>query len=64
MRKEISGETLRNIASQCGAEDFHAWCQLPTAEAVGLSVDSRSNSTLEWTLDTSLTFNVPDCRAR
>jgi hypothetical protein len=34
--------------------------QLPTAEAVGLSVDSRSNSTLEWTLDTSLTFNVPD----
>ncbi len=24
---EISGDTLRNIAQQCGAEDFHAWCR-------------------------------------
>ena len=38
-------------------------CQLPTAEAVGFSVDSRSNSKLEWTLDVPLTFNVPDFRA-
>ncbi|MCD2201051.1 type II toxin-antitoxin system HicA family toxin [Halobacterium sp. KA-4] len=26
MGKEISGDTLRNIASQCGADDFQAWC--------------------------------------
>jgi predicted RNA binding protein YcfA (HicA-like mRNA interferase family) len=24
---EISGDTLRNIADQCGAEDFHSWCE-------------------------------------
>ncbi|WP_049982024.1 type II toxin-antitoxin system HicA family toxin [Halorubrum sp. BV1] len=24
---EISGDTLRNIADQCGADDFHAWCE-------------------------------------
>ncbi|KDS91763.1 hypothetical protein FK85_19300 [Halorubrum saccharovorum] len=24
---EISGDTLRKIADQCGAEDFHAWCE-------------------------------------
>ncbi len=42
---------------------LHVVCQQPTAEAVGLSVDSRSNSKLEWTLDVSLTFNVPDFRA-
>ncbi|EMA62663.1 hypothetical protein C470_04630 [Halorubrum distributum JCM 13561] len=23
----ISGDTLRNIADQCGADDFHAWCR-------------------------------------
>ncbi|WP_435068879.1 type II toxin-antitoxin system HicA family toxin [Haloplanus sp. C73] len=23
---EISGDTLRSIANQCGADDFHAWC--------------------------------------
>ena len=22
---EISGDTLRHIADQCGADDFHAW---------------------------------------
>lgn len=27
MGHEISGDTLRNIADQCGANDFHAWCQ-------------------------------------
>ena len=26
MAKEISSETLRNIAKQCGAEDFQSWC--------------------------------------
>ena len=26
MGKEISGDTLRNIASQCGADDFQRWC--------------------------------------
>ena len=41
----------------------YAGRQRPTAEAVGLSVDSGSNSRLEWTLDTSLTVNVPDFRA-
>jgi predicted RNA binding protein YcfA (HicA-like mRNA interferase family) len=24
---EIGGNTLRNIAEQCGANDFHAWCE-------------------------------------
>ena len=27
MGKEISGETLRTIADQCGANDFQAWCE-------------------------------------
>jgi predicted RNA binding protein YcfA (HicA-like mRNA interferase family) len=27
MGHEISGNTLRNIADQCGANDFHAWCR-------------------------------------
>jgi len=26
MGKEISGDTLRNIAKQCGADDFQRWC--------------------------------------
>ncbi|WP_368409577.1 type II toxin-antitoxin system HicA family toxin [Halovenus salina] len=26
MGKEISGDTLRNIATQCGANDFQQWC--------------------------------------
>lgn len=26
MGKEISGDTLRSIANQCGAEDFQRWC--------------------------------------
>ena len=26
MGKEISGETLRNIAEQCGREEFQLWC--------------------------------------
>jgi len=26
MGNEISGDTLRNIADQCGANDFQAWC--------------------------------------
>jgi hypothetical protein len=26
MSKEISGDTLRNIADQCGADDFQQWC--------------------------------------
>ena len=25
--KAISGNTLRNIAAQCGADDFQAWCE-------------------------------------
>nr|WP_276274181.1 type II toxin-antitoxin system HicA family toxin [Halomicroarcula sp. GDY20] len=24
--KEVSGDTLRNIADQCGANDFQSWC--------------------------------------
>lgn len=24
---EISGNTLRKIADQCGADDFHSWCE-------------------------------------
>lgn len=24
---EIGGHTLRKIAEQCGANDFHAWCR-------------------------------------
>ena len=24
---EIGGNTLRKIAEQCGANDFHAWCE-------------------------------------
>lgn len=27
MGHEISGDTLRNIADQCGADDFQAWCR-------------------------------------
>ncbi len=27
MGHEISGNTLREIAKQCGANDFHAWCR-------------------------------------
>jgi len=27
MGHEIRGRTLRNIADQCGAEDFDAWCR-------------------------------------
>ena len=38
--------------------------QLSTAEAVDLSVDSRSNSKLEWTLGASPTVNILDFRAR
>ena len=26
MGNEISGDTLRNIATQCGADDFQRWC--------------------------------------
>jgi len=26
MGKEISGDTLRKIAEQCGANDFRSWC--------------------------------------
>jgi len=26
MGHEISGDTLRSIADQCGAENFRAWC--------------------------------------
>jgi predicted RNA binding protein YcfA (HicA-like mRNA interferase family) len=26
MGKEISGDTLRKIAEQCGAEEFQSWC--------------------------------------
>ena len=26
MGKEISGDTLRNIDTRCGAEDFQRWC--------------------------------------
>lgn len=26
MGKEIGGDTLRNIADQCGADDFQSWC--------------------------------------
>ena len=26
MGKEISGDTLRNIADQCGADNFQRWC--------------------------------------
>ncbi|MFW6003071.1 MAG: type II toxin-antitoxin system HicA family toxin [Halanaeroarchaeum sp.] len=26
MGKEISGDTLQNIADQCGAKDFQQWC--------------------------------------
>ncbi|WP_280141424.1 type II toxin-antitoxin system HicA family toxin [Halorientalis persicus] len=26
MGKEVSGDTLRNIADQCGANDFQSWC--------------------------------------
>ena len=26
MGREISGDTLRNIATQCGANDFQRWC--------------------------------------
>lgn len=26
MGKEISGDTLRKIAEQCGADDFQSWC--------------------------------------
>jgi predicted RNA binding protein YcfA (HicA-like mRNA interferase family) len=24
---DIGGDTLRKIAEQCGADDFHAWCR-------------------------------------
>ena len=58
-RSSTFAEPNRNF----GQSGVHSYCQLPTAEAVGLSVDSRSNSKLEWTLDTSFTFNVPDFRA-
>ncbi|MDF9748411.1 type II toxin-antitoxin system HicA family toxin [Natrinema salsiterrestre] len=27
MHDRIKTGTLRNIADQCGAEDFHAWCE-------------------------------------
>lgn len=26
-RDEISTRTFRSIAEQCGAKDFHAWCE-------------------------------------
>ena len=26
MGREISGDTLRSIATQCGADDFQRWC--------------------------------------
>jgi predicted RNA binding protein YcfA (HicA-like mRNA interferase family) len=27
MHERLQARTLRSIASQCGAEDFEAWCQ-------------------------------------
>jgi hypothetical protein len=26
MGQEISGDTLRNIAEKCGADEFRRWC--------------------------------------
>jgi hypothetical protein len=61
----VSGfaDTLAVTVETCRQSVPHGVHQLPTAKAVGLSVDSRSNSRPEWTLDTSLTFNVADFRA-
>lgn len=27
MGHELGGDTLRDIADQCGADDFHRWCR-------------------------------------
>jgi hypothetical protein len=27
MREDIPVGTLQSIAEQCGADDFHAWCE-------------------------------------
>ena len=65
-RRRVSKPTVAAVEGHCvaGGLEMALWCQLPTVEAVGLSVDSRSADTY-WSDATSVAFTVitPDFRA-
>ena len=65
-RRRVSKPTVAAVEGHCvaGGPEMALWCQLPIAEAVGLSVDSRSADTgVSDATSVAVTVIIPDFRA-